>query len=230
MFWYLAYAGAFLAGSIPFGLIIARANGVNIREVGSGNIGATNVGRTVGLRPGILCLVLDVLKGLVPIAATGAAAGLLGTFDVPTDQAWLWLGIMIATVAGHMFSPWVNFKGGKGVATGMGSLLGVFPALTGPALAILILWFVILKRWKMVGIASAIAVSMLPVFVVIQFAIVGRLDAGTPFIVVTGLLALLIVVRHRGNIARTFAGTEPRLGEQTGPGLDRERHDAAKAQ
>lgn len=230
MLWPIAYAGAFLAGSIPFGLLIARANSVDIRRVGSGNIGATNVVRTVGIRPGILCFVLDVLKGMVPALAAGVASGLVGTLSVPADQAWLWLGVVIAAVAGHMFSPWVGFKGGKGVATGLGAMLGIYPALTTPGLAAFVAWIIIVRRWRMVGIASVIAAALLPIVVAAQFAIAHHLDAATPFIAVTSVLALLIIVRHRGNIARTLAGTEPKLGEQTGPGLDHERHDAAKAQ
>jgi len=230
MLWPIAYAGAFLAGSIPFGLLIARAHSIDIRAVGSGNIGATNVVRTVGIKPGILCFVLDVLKGFIPALAAGIAAGIVGSLAVPEQQAWLWLGVVIAAVAGHMFSPWVRFKGGKGVATGLGAMLGIFPALTTPGLAAFVAWIVIVKRWRMVGIASVIAAALLPVLVAAQFAIAHHLDAAPPFIVVTSVLAVLIIVRHRSNIARTLAGTEPKIGEQTGPGLDHERHDAAKAQ
>jgi acyl-phosphate glycerol 3-phosphate acyltransferase len=129
---------SFLSGSIPFGLLIARARGVDIRRHGSGNIGATNVWRVLGRGPGLLCFALDVLKGLAPTLGAAWTTGLLGPRALPgpidARSAWLWLVVMALAILGHMFSPWVGFRGGKGVATGLGALLGVWPFLTAPAL------------------------------------------------------------------------------------------------
>jgi acyl phosphate:glycerol-3-phosphate acyltransferase len=117
--WPIAMAIAFLAGSIPFGLLIAQAKGLDIRKHGSGNIGATNVARVLGMKLGLLCFGLDVLKGLGPTLGAGLAMGVVGTLEVPAIDAWWWLGVMSAAIFGHMFSPWIGFRGGKGVATGL---------------------------------------------------------------------------------------------------------------
>ena len=205
--------GAFLLGSIPFGLLIARTRGVDIRAHGSGNIGATNVARVLGLRLGLACFALDVLKGLVPTLAFGLSHGLLGRYDLEPGQAWAWLGVFAAPVLGHMFSPFARLRGGKGVATSLGSLLGVFPALALPAIGALMVWIVVFGRWRMVGIASCAAALALPVLTAVSFALDGHTRAGVPMLIVTGLLALIVLIKHRGNIARTLAGTEPRFGE-----------------
>ncbi len=211
--------GAFLLGSIPFGLLIARAKGVDIRAHGSGNIGATNVARVLGLRPGLVCLTLDVLKGLVPTLSFGAASGLLGRYDLGPGEAWAWLSVFAAPVLGHMFSPFAGFRGGKGVATSLGSLLGVFPTLTLPATGALLIWIAIFLRWRMVGIASCAAAVVLPVLTIASFALVGHAREGVPMFVATGVLGAIVLVKHRDNISRTLAGTEPRFG---GPSSARE--------
>ncbi len=208
--------GAFLLGSIPFGLLIARARGVDIRAHGSGNIGATNVARVLGLRAGLACFALDVLKGLAPTLTFGLAHGLVGRYDLAPSEAWAWLGVFAAPVLGHMFSPFARFRGGKGVATSLGSLLGVFPALALPALGALIVWITVFWRWRMVGIASCAAAVVLPILTIASFALAGHARAGVPMLIVTGLLALIVLIKHRGNISRTLAGTEPRFGEPVG--------------
>ncbi|MCB9841599.1 MAG: glycerol-3-phosphate 1-O-acyltransferase PlsY [Phycisphaeraceae bacterium] len=213
---------AFLAGSVPFGLLIARRHGIDIRQHGSKNIGATNVLRVLGKKAGAQCFALDVLKGLVPTAAAGAIAGLLGRFDIASGDALLWLGVMVCPILGHMFSPWVGFKGGKGVATGLGSLLGVFPVLTIAGVGAFALWVVVVARWRYVGLASSIAAASLPLWIAGSFVAAGNLgwlgrawyEAGWAFLVVGVLLAGLVVFKHRGNIRRTLAGTESKFGER----------------
>lgn len=235
MTWALLIAGAFLAGSIPFGVLIARSRGVDIREHGSGNIGATNVLRVMGAGPGGLCFLLDMLKGLVPTAAagwwTGAVRwGATPYADLPPAEGWLWLGVMAATVAGHMFSPWVGFRGGKGVATGFGAMLGMHPYLAVPAVAALAVWIVVAAATRYAGLASVAAALALPVCVVAWAAaravLILHVRAGDmpahrnswiPFLIVTSLLGAMVVVKHRGNLRRVFSGTESRIGQRKPP-------------
>ena len=218
--WSAFTLSAFAAGSIPFGLIIARARGVNIREHGSGNIGATNVWRTLGKAAGIRCLILDIAKGLIPTAAAGLTQGLIGNATITTAQATWWLAVAAAAVLGHMFTPWAGFKGGKGVATGLGALLGIFPYLTIPTLACVVVWAAMIKWTRRVGVSSCAAAISLPLWVwgwSLTREPGQSANALAPFLIGTGLLALMVVVRHRGNLARTWAGTEPRIGDPVTP-------------
>ena len=221
----LALPLAFLAGSIPFGVIIARAHGIDIRQHGSKNIGATNVLRVLGKKPGALCFALDVAKGLIPTLIAGLLAGALGHFDIPTTTALLWLAVMVCPILGHMFSPWVGFKGGKGVATGLGSLLGVFPILTIAGVGAFALWIVLVARWRYVGLASSIAAASLPIWIAASFLAARNLDwlarpwvdAAWPFLTVATLLAALVIYKHRGNIQRVLNGTETKFGQRVAP-------------
>lgn len=222
----LAAAGSFLVGSVPFGVLIARAHGRDIRAEGSRNIGATNVWRVLGPKPGLLCFTLDALKGLAPALLAGWWLGALGRFDVPTDHAVAWLAIGIVSVVGHMFSPWVGFKGGKGVATGFGAVLGFFPWLTVPGVLALLAWLIVLKATRYVSVASIVAAStlalatplVLPAARALGLAPAPRdgapadLAVTAPFLVCAAALAALVIFRHRANIARLRAGTENRFG------------------
>jgi glycerol-3-phosphate acyltransferase PlsY len=227
---WLLLAAAFLSGSIPFGLLIGRLRGVDIRQHGSKNIGATNVGRVLGRPWGFLCFGLDLLKGLLPTLAAGAALGMLsGPGDggagagasAGAGVVWAWLGIMAAPILGHMFSPWVGFRGGKGVATGFGALLGVWPMLTLPAALALVVWVGVVKVTRYVGLASCAAAASLPVSVSLLTwwgphsgwaSLAGSWERAWPYLVVSGLLAGLVIFKHRGNLARTWAGTEFKVG------------------
>ncbi|MCB9845969.1 MAG: glycerol-3-phosphate acyltransferase [Phycisphaeraceae bacterium] len=217
MFWAIACAAAFLAGSIPFGLILARSRGVDLRAIGSGNIGATNVARALGMRLGLVCFGLDVLKGLVPTMLVGILAGVWGRFILPTDIAWLWLMVFLMPVLGHMFTPFGGFRGGKGVATGLGSMIGVAPILALPALGAFIVWVLTLLRWRFVGVSSCLAAVSVPALVVAEFLVVGDLISCVPFLVVSGALGAFVIYRHRSNLARTIAGTEHRFGHRLSP-------------
>ncbi|MEM9064957.1 MAG: glycerol-3-phosphate 1-O-acyltransferase PlsY [Planctomycetota bacterium] len=208
--------GAFAVGSVPFGLIIGKLNGVDIRTRGSGNIGATNVWRELGWKAGLPCFILDVAKGLAPTLLAGLSAGLLDVQDgvPPPTHAWLWLCVMVASVLGHIFSPWVGFKGGKGVATGLGALLGLYPVLTIAGAAALLVWITLTKATRYVGLSSSVAAGMLPIVSAAELWRRGALDErAVPYLVVTALLAGLVIYRHRGNLARTLKGTEPRIGD-----------------
>jgi acyl phosphate:glycerol-3-phosphate acyltransferase len=210
--WFIVLA--LVCGSLPFGLLIARAHGIDIRQHGSKNIGATNVWRILGRKAGITCFVLDALKGLLPTLAAGVWHGLLSasTAEPTALQSWWWAGVLAAGILGHMFSPWVGFRGGKGVATGLGAMLGIWPALTLPGLASLAIWIVVFKAWRYVSLASILAAGALPMLVIVMALIRGDLRATWPLAVVTGTLAVVVIIRHRSNIQRLRAGTEPRAG------------------
>jgi glycerol-3-phosphate acyltransferase PlsY len=224
----------FLMGSIPFGLIIGRAHGVDIRTLGSKNIGATNVGRVLGKRAGFLCFALDLLKGALPVAMAGLALGHLGSLTLaPSDGLW-WMAVVVSAPLGHMFSPWVWLKGGKGVATGFGALLAYFPLLSIPALLALLVWTITVKATRYVSVASCLAALSIPLSAsVFSVWLAARAapDSATladistlglreawPRLAVSALLALLVCWKHRGNIARLRAGTEPRIGQRANYG------------
>ena len=137
---------AYLSGSIPFGVLIAKTKGVNIREHGSKNIGATNVGRILGKNFGLICFFLDVLKGALPVLAFGFYANLFGKpIDAMTTSSMLlWICVALAAMIGHMYSPWLKFGGGKGVATTFGGMVALWPLLTVPVLIAFLAWIVTL--------------------------------------------------------------------------------------
>jgi glycerol-3-phosphate acyltransferase PlsY len=220
MTWPVFILIAFACGSIPFGLLIARARGIDIRKHGSGNIGATNVGRVLGLKLGFLCFGLDVAKGLAPVFIAGYIMGVLhpqiAAGPIPAPDAWWWLGVVVCAVLGHMFSPFIGFRGGKGVATGLGAMLGLWPYLTIPAIGALILWIIAAAIWRYVSLASCLAALSLPlwVFLASRFGSRGTASDLMPFYVITSVMGLLVIYRHRANIKRLLAGTENKLGRR----------------
>tara|TARA_R110002073_G_scaffold118918_1_gene258286 strand:+ start:130779 stop:131561 length:783 start_codon:yes stop_codon:yes gene_type:complete len=239
--WWMFIPIAFLAGSVPFGYLIGRLNGIDIRTVGSGNIGATNLGRALGKRFFYACFFLDMTKGLMPTLIAGHFMGTLGTMRVEAPDAFWWLGVMLATVLGHIFTPWLGFKGGKGVATGMGAMIGVMPAMTLPAAGGLVVFLVVLSLWRYVSLASSAAAASLPMWTWLVFSqyhtlmtrkastrtdwehlpaeqiefIKGEIpNYGMPFFVVSLMLAILVIYKHRGNLGRIMVGTEPQIGDR----------------
>jgi len=217
MHWWGWVIVGLVIGSMPFGVLIGRSRGVDIRKHGSGNIGATNVARVLGWRLGALCFVLDVLKGAGPTFAMGLDHGLLGRLDIEPASGWAWMAVFVSPVLGHMFSPWLGFRGGKGVATSLGSLLVVFPALAVPALGAGVAWGLTLRVSRYVGLSSCVAAVVLPVLVAVEFALLASLRAGVPFLVTTAGLGAIIIVKHRGNLARALRGTEPAIGARVDP-------------
>lgn len=184
---FLLIASAFL-GSIPFGFLIARLKGVDIRQHGSGNIGATNVARNLGKSAGITTLVLDVLKGLVP-----AIVGV----NVLGSPAW-GLALGGAAMIGHSYSPFLGFRGGKGVATAFGMVLGATPLIALGALATFIL--------GMLGSRMVSLSSLLAVFAIVLFSAIAQYDVAVTMLLAA--LATLIVLRHYENIQRMVEGQE----------------------
>ena len=223
---------AFLLGSIPFGLIIARAKGINIREHGSGNIGATNVLRVVGKKYGITCLVLDALKGFVPtviaislirfpgIQNPMTLSGLLphaSEFPMLTAQMFQVLTGLCA-ILGHNYSPWVGFKGGKGIATSAGVLIALMPA----AVVILIaIWGLVFLFSRYVSLASILAAAALPLLTLWGSWFHGKIQNGTwnkPLFAFSIIIAVLAIWKHRSNIQRLLAGTEHRFTRKSKSG------------
>ncbi|MCP4449840.1 MAG: glycerol-3-phosphate 1-O-acyltransferase PlsY [Planctomycetes bacterium] len=203
---------AYLLGSIPFGLVIARAHHLDLRQHGSGNIGATNVTRTLGKKWGGLCFALDVLKGALPtllfviLAENRLIQGGMGhqTF------LWVWLAVGFSTVLGHVFPIYAGFKGGKGVATSFGVGLGLWPYFTGCAIAALITWAVIVRLTRTVSLASIIAAILFPLYLIVVILLVPQWHFQTlwPLILIGLAIAVTVVVRHKENIQRLLAGTE----------------------
>ncbi|MEM6333786.1 MAG: glycerol-3-phosphate 1-O-acyltransferase PlsY [Planctomycetota bacterium] len=201
---------AYLAGSIPFGLIIGLCLGVDIRTRGSGNIGATNLGRTVGRSWGILCFVLDLLKGLGPVLAYALWVRPTATAGWPEMLGWL--VVAVVAVLGHVFPVWLKFKGGKGVATGLGVVLGIWPWLTLAGAVAGVLWAVITYRTGYVSLGSVVAALSVPV--VVGIAVVLAAEPAVPatvYLTLALLIAALVVLRHRGNLKRLREGTEGRV-------------------
>ena len=213
----LAVAG-FLCGSVPFGVILAKAHGVDLRTVGSGNVGATNVGRALGRKWGFLCFALDAAKGAAPVIAAGMLVGLWGravTTMPPTDFLG-WITVVFAALLGHVFSPWIGFKGGKGVATGFGAMVAMWPVLTWPTLLALATWVLMMKASRIVSLSSMVAAWSLPIWCGLFLPWPEGADPGSPLwpMGTTALLAVLVMATHRANIARLLAGTEPRVGRK----------------
>lgn len=184
----------FLLGAISPGYLIGRLMGIDVRRRGSGNIGSTNVLRTLGRGPAALTLLGDVAKGWIGVWAGGW---------VGSDPLWPALASVLV-VAGHCWSPFLGFRGGKGVATGLGAILGVAPWAALPAGLV---WGILLATWRYVSLASLSAAICLPLGVFL-------LGYPLPAVGAAALIALVVLVRHRENIVRLLAGTERRLGEK----------------
>lgn len=211
---------AYLAGSIPFGLIVGLSKGVDPRKAGSGNIGATNVGRLLGGKFFAIVFTLDLLKGLIPTLAAGALLHFAGAF-LPFAAAsaagyFLWLSVGFGSILGHMFSIFIGFKGGKGVATSTGVILGVFPYYTMAAIPALLSWGIVFGRTRYVSLASmlgalAFTITYLVVGIILNWHPFGR---QFPLLAFAILVSAMIIFKHRGNLARLKAGTEHRIGKK----------------
>jgi len=201
--------GAYLLGSIPFGIIIAKAHGKDLRSIGSGNIGATNLARALGKKWAYFCFVLDAGKGLVPMLAAGR---LIYT----TPDIWrliLTLAVGCAAVLGHIFPVYINFKGGKGVATGFGVAVGFWPYFTICAAAALVVWVVVAFRWRYISLASIIASVFFPVTLAFAIALTPGWSYAElwPLLIVAAAIPAIVIIRHRENIKRLTAGTENKI-------------------
>jgi glycerol-3-phosphate acyltransferase PlsY len=201
----LAIVAAYVVGAVPIGFLIARAFGIgDIRRHGSGTIGATNVLRTAGRTPAILTLLGDVAKGYVAVVVAARLGG-----DAPAVAA----AGAVAAVVGNCWSVFLGFRGGKGVATGLGALLRLAPLAT---LAALPVFLVVAMTTRFVSLGSLMAAACVPFGA-------WALGASRPAVLAAFGVAAIVIVRHRENIARLRAGTERRLGERLAPSPDGSR-------
>jgi glycerol-3-phosphate acyltransferase PlsY len=199
--WLLVFLG-YVLGSIPFGYLLVRArSGRDVRAIGSGNIGATNVARAAGLSTGVATLVLDLAKGLFAVWLAGQGSG--GNIRI-----MMYAGL--AAILGHVFPVWLKFSGGKGVATALGVFLMISWAAVAAAVAI---FAIVVLFWRYVSLGSISAAAALPLLVYLLYAP----GHAPPTAVTAGTLlsSVLIIVKHRKNIERLLSGTEPRF--DTGP-------------
>ena len=200
---------AYLLGSIPFGYLVVRArSGADIRETGSGGTGATNVSRGAGKVAGVLTLILDALKGAaaIVIAKLILDPSLLTSVDLGN---WAIAGAAILVILGHMFPVWLGFRGGKGVATGVGVFLVLAPIAVLGAGSV---FFAIVSATRFVSLGSIVAASTIPLFIWLQHGLIKPVAAFWPVLVAAVLIAVLIVFAHRGNIQRLLRGTESKFG------------------
>jgi acyl phosphate:glycerol-3-phosphate acyltransferase len=196
---------AYLLGSVPTGYLVAKARGVDIRTVGSGNIGATNVFRILGKAAGIFVLLADAAKGWVAVSLVASlVSGLFCPEVGETAQEWFRLCAGVAAILGHNYTCWLHFKGGKGIATSAGVLVALVPV---PLLIILAVWIVVFAFSRYVSLASICAAVALPWAVWV-------FEGSRTMIVVTGALAALAIYKHKANIQRLLNGTENRIGAQ----------------
>ena len=188
LFW---IAGAYLLGSVPTGLLLGKLYGIDVREAGSGNIGATNLYRTVGRKVGIWTLLGDCLKGFLPVLL----AWKLGMGE--PMQAWIGL----AAFCGHVFSVFLLFKGGKGVATALGVYLALAPLAVLGALVVFVLLLVV---WRYVSLGSVVAAAIMPL--VIWFR-----PHTVELLIASALISIIVIVKHHTNIKRLIDGTESKF-------------------
>jgi glycerol-3-phosphate acyltransferase PlsY len=202
----LAAAAGYLIGSIPIGLIVGRVTrGIDVRDYGSGVTGATNVIRTSGWKAGIVVIIGDIAKGIVPVYVGLGLARLLDV-DVHDDRAWAAAAGATAAVIGHIWPLFAGFRGGRAVATGFGAALAMNPLAS---LAMIPVAALVVGGTR---IMSVMSISMAPLLALL-FIVLAALDVSPPaYAVYASIAAALIVYKHRPNIERLLAGTEPKIG------------------
>lgn len=214
-YYLLTAALGYLLGSVPTGYLVGRARGIDVRKHGSGNIGATNVVRILGKKPGFFVFFCDALKGLLAVRLgfliiAQAEAARLRYFTSEALISMIVLGGIAAALAcilGHNFPVWLRFRGGKGVATTVGALLGLMPLAV---LVVAVVWAVAFYALRYVSVASILAATALPFVVWALGAFHYSTGGTTPMLCFSVAAAALVWWRHRGNIQRLLNGTEPR--------------------
>jgi glycerol-3-phosphate acyltransferase PlsY len=195
----LALAAAYLLGAVPFGYIIVRSLvGADVRAAGSGSTGATNVTRSAGLKAGAITYLLDVAKGVAAVLLMRA---------VTPDPAWLGAAAT-AAIVGHMFPVFLRFKGGKGVATGVGAYLAIVPLAVATTLVV---WVAIFWKTRIVSLASIVATALVPVWVYLWYGLVLGRPAPLATIAAVAVGCAIIIAKHHANVRRLIAGTESRF-------------------
>jgi glycerol-3-phosphate acyltransferase PlsY len=201
---------AYLVGSIPFGLLLSRLKGIDIRQHGSGNIGATNVWRTLGPKWGLPTFLLDAAKGGLAVWAGRELAFTLAPKPVPYEYlnyAEVFAGLV--AILGHSFPVWLRFRGGKGVATSLGVMLGIIPLMASGI--VFATWVIVFALSRYVSLASLVAAVSLPLTLVVLQA--NHLLEGRATLAFGCAAAFFVIRRHRENIQRLLAGTENRFGK-----------------
>ena len=203
---------AYLLGSIPFGLIIARAHGKDLRSIGSGNIGTTNVARALGKKWAYVCFSFDALKGFLPMQV----AMLLVQKPPTVGEFWLWLCVGCAAVLGHVFPVYIKFKGGKGIATSLGVMLGLFPYYTICGVTSFVVWYVCLRIWKYVSLGSIAGAVAFPVTLITAITVKNNWQFVNlwPLVIVSLGLSTLVILRHVENIKRLLEGSENKVKQK----------------
>ena len=220
---------SYLSGSVPFGYLIGKIRGIDIRTCGSGNIGATNVTRVIGKTAGRICFALDFLKGALPVIVISLLTpkplfGFLScssfrTLECLPDPAGLLPSVAaFCTVAGHIWPCWLGFRGGKGVSTAAGAVLALNPPAILTAGAV---WAVVFYSSRYVSLASILAAAAVPLSACL-FSAAGIAHAPVPEIVLFTLIAVLTIGKHSSNIRRLFNGTENRFAKK---GKEREEKE-----
>ncbi len=203
----LAAVIGYLLGSCPNGFLVSRARGVDIRKHGSGNIGATNVLRVLGKGWGYLVFALDAFKGFAAVRLAFAFASAINPEGPYREVVGIAAGL--ACILGHTFPVWLRFRGGKGVATSAGVLLGLMPLAV---VSVFIVWFILFKGTHYVSVASIGASLALPLFVALYLRI--KLLTGASLLPFSILIAGVVIWRHRSNMQRLFHGKEARFGQE----------------
>lgn len=209
---------AFLVGGIPFGYLAGRWYGIDLRRHGSFNIGATNAGRVLGRRIGVAVFLLDCLKGFACVAAIGLVL-YLGRPDYadrhPHGAQFAWVLTACCAMLGHIFCPYLGFRGGKGVATALGTALGFYPYFSLAALAAFALWLLVVKFTRYVSLASlAAAAAITPLYAGILWIDGEPASRNLWVLGFSATITLLVFTRHHANIARLLKGTEPTIDDQ----------------
>lgn len=195
---YLALVGCYLLGAIPFGLIVGKVTrGIDIRDYGSGNIGASNVLRTLGPGPAFAVFFLDTVKGLGAVALCRG----LGLSDYGVVAGGL------LSILGHSFSVFLGLKGGKGVATSLGMVIGLNPVIAGIGFAV---WLAVVGATRYISLGSVAAALCVPAMMILWKS----MDVPPPYQITAFAAGLLIVVKHISNMKRLLSGTETRIGQK----------------
>jgi glycerol-3-phosphate acyltransferase PlsY len=194
---FLFYIFAFLFGSIPWGYLIGKAKGVDLRKIGSRNIGATNVLRTIGKKEALVTLLLDISKGFIPV--------LLVQVLYPDKNNYILMGTVgILAIIGHCFTPFLKFKGGKGVATSLGVILAYTPFV---GILTLVIWIIIFKISKVSSLSALVSFGLLPLNVYIM-------NYSNEVVLFCFLITVIIYLKHIPNIKRLLKGTETKIGDK----------------
>ena len=190
---------AYLLGAVPFGFLIARGKGVDVTKIGSGNIGATNVSRAIGKGWATLVFLLDMMKGFVPVFCARSLS----------DHEWVWYLVGLTAIAGHCASPFLKFKGGKGISTSLGIVLGGSPIIAAVGFAVFV---IALLTTQYVSVTSIVSVG--------SSVVIGALLQDWTYVGIGSLLFLFVLFTHRANVRRLRDGTEPKFRFKKDPSVE----------